>query len=1243
VFSFPIRNTGKISIPFEFYFTLDDSTMTNSSTINSAVNPFTVNPSSGTILAGESLLITIKFQPIEVDDYSLFLHLKLLNLLPGKSYPIIPIRGKSLRPLCHFELETKDYLFDSIQNLSNSLDPNTRVIEIETIGIKKIIKNFYILNPTSITYDFEWVKEGNEQGKLKCLTRQGTIVGGKKSEIIFEYSPDNIDVLETFWKFKIPSQNIQIPFMILCRSLEPSIYFDKTSVNFKSILVDCPVKESLNLVNQENIPFYFSFNDILNENSSVIQINPNSGFIAPKSEQIITVMFQPRSEKIYNYNLICNVRKKPNPLVINIKGEGYLIHEKVYCQNVDNSLYLLSNSDFNLIDFGRVFLNAKSSKRITIKNDGRFPFDFSWKIKGNKSNCISINPEFGKVGKDEIVNCDIDFSPTVHVNLKNVTAVCQISNGRQYTLSFEGIGAKPNLLISEDFHDFGPCFIFRPGMKPLEHRFKVTNKDEKEISLDVSISNSSAFEINAFGPPCIAPNASTFITVLFFPREATKYQEYLTVDINGLSKTKLTVSGEGVDMNLDLAHSDHKSIGFGAVRVGHVVSKTIKLVNKSIIPVKFNLGTTSVIEKLLKNFVTFSQTQDITIRPKGYFNLEFKFIPTVRVQPFFEEIHFECPGYSKPLFAVHGACHGIEVKIENQNISFGAVVLNSSNARKVQLRNVGDIGVKFKWDVSRFYPHFSITPSEGYISSGMEVPLEFTFHPKELDHDIRLDSIPCFIEGANPLTINLSGVCIPPTIQSEVLKFSTAVRESDVKQIPLTNKYPFTWMVKPVIDNEFWSCLESLEIESGQTKQLEIVYKPLQMTNDEHKHEGSIFIPLPDGSGMLFRLLGTADKPTAVESHTLEIPCKTHHVQSLKVQNWLKSSQRFKVVIEQAKTDLSVLLKGHSYIDIPPSAAYDYKLSYFAYKEGLFNVKVTFRNEDTGEYLFHTLQFKSTPPAVSAVYEMSTIARQPVLQEISILNPLPITVSFNVTCTHPDVSCPSQFNIAPRSEGICTVEFLPLQAKESSTRVTLSSNELGVYNYDLKLIATPAGPERSIQFKVSLGASQTQSFRFTSYAKSKIEYLCKIDSPDFTCEKSVIAPPALASGGVEVVIDVVYEPSKLGDTKSFLSVSSPQGGDYICPLIGHCIAPKPQGPFTIKAGSFASIPFKNVSAQTANFIMTIDNVNFTVKNQESIGSKKMVHINVNYKVVNSKAPKTAKMVVSQVGSNVQWIYYLKGI
>jgi hydrocephalus-inducing protein len=88
----------------------------------------------------------------------------------------------------------------------------------------------------------------------------------------------------------------------------------------------------------------------------------------------------------------------------------------------------------------------------------------------------------------------------------------------------------------------------------------------------------------------------------------------------------------------------------------------------------------------------------------------------------------------------------------------------------------------------------------------------------------------------------------------------------------------------------------------------------------------------------------------------------------------------------------------------------------------------------------------------------------------------------------------------------CSIEFLPLHVKEAMAKLSFSSNELGLYHYELRLVSTHPNPERNLQFKVGLGGSQMLTFRFLSFSKVKTEFNCRIDSPDFTVEKTISAP-----------------------------------------------------------------------------------------------------------------------------------------
>ena len=151
-------------------------------------------------------------------------------------------------------------------------------------------------------------------------------------------------------------------------------------------------------------------------------------------------------------------------------------------------------------------------------------------------------------------------------------------------------------------------------------------------------------------------------------------------------------------------------------------------------------------------------------------------------------------------------------------------------------------------------------------------------------------------------------------------------------------------------------------------------------------------------------------------------------------------------------------------------------------------------------------------------------------------------------------------------------------------------------------------------------------------------------------DKSIAAAPSQAPSGIEVSFEITFEPSSLNDTRANLVLSSAIGGDYIIPLTGTCLPPKPQGPFLVKATSNTNITFKNVFASTLTFSFAIDNPLFHVsKSTESIKAHQVHKIVVGFDGNDSpnKADVMAKLVVTApksagVNNNVQWIYYLKG-
>lgn len=71
-------------------------------------------------------------------------------------------------------------------------------------------------------------------------------------------------------------------------------------------------------------------------------------------------------------------------------------------------------------------------------------------------------------------------------------------------------------------------------------------------------------------------------------------------------------------------------------------------------------------------------------------------------------------------------------------------------------------------------------------------------------------------------------------------------------------------------------------------------------------------------------------------------------------------------------------------------------------------------------------------------------------------------------------------------------EYLPLKVGETTGKLTLQSSDLGVYQYELRLTATSAPPEKPVHFTTHLGSSHQQQCQFVSYAKGRTDYTCKV-------------------------------------------------------------------------------------------------------------------------------------------------------
>lgn len=155
--------------------------------------------------------------------------------------------------------------------------------------------------------------------------------------------------------------------------------------------------------------------------------------------------------------------------------------------------------------------------------------------------------------------------------------------------------------------------------------------------------------------------------------------------------------------------------------------------------------------------------------------------------------------------------------------------------------------------------------------------------------------------------------------------------------------------------------------------------------------------------------------------------------------------------------------------------------------------------------------------------------------------------------------------------------------------------------------------QKQLTFKTTLATEIIQTFKFLNYLKKAAQYSVKIErigssfqkqgkdakapTCDFSLENSsqqqIQAPGSDSYEGVEVPLNLRFEPSSLVESRALLTVSNNEGGEYQCVLIGHGLSPQPKGPFKIAGAKPPPIDFKNPFFEAMDFTIRIDNPSFT--------------------------------------------------
>ncbi|KAF4704287.1 hypothetical protein FOZ63_000036, partial [Perkinsus olseni] len=315
-----------------------------------------------------------------------------------------------------------------------------------------------------------------------CVTRDGEIASGRKCEMELLYTPMSYGRHESFWTFRVPSQNLVVPFQFKGVVREPRVDVDSPSLNFGKVLVNYETRRTVNLVNREHLPFQFVI-DSASWFDSALSISPMKGVVSPGGKLTITVTFKPSEEKLYNFNIIANVKRKAEPVVLNVKGSAYKIKSTMTllaAPDAESGQELYSKVPANH-DFGSLQVMEKRSAYLSLRNQSSFELEYLIQLRtatrhgmmqvpsnprmGLVPPYVRVSPTHGSAAIDEPTLIEVEYSPPETHILQGTTLKVLVGGSgpgqNVYTIDLSGSSRRPAVDFSFTEKDFGPTFMLQ--------------------------------------------------------------------------------------------------------------------------------------------------------------------------------------------------------------------------------------------------------------------------------------------------------------------------------------------------------------------------------------------------------------------------------------------------------------------------------------------------------------------------------------------------------------------------------------------------------------------------------------------------------------------------------------------------------------------------------------------------------------------------------------------------------------
>eukprot|EP00435_Cladocopium_sp_Y103_P015819 s1994_g3.t2 len=657
-------------------------------------------------------------------------------------------------------------------------------------------------------------------------------------------------------------------------------------INFGERLLQGVASESVLLVNKEHIPFSFQIDPASFQEEGGLQalsISPMNGVVGPDSSVSIHVNFKPLEERPFNFNIACNIKRKKEPVILNVKGLGYKIHASLAIEEPAGRR-IINSGVLETLDMGMLQVHERREVVLYLRNDSKRNFNYRMQMlvganrkpkpigSFEKPPYIALSNPHGVAAHHEETPIELKYAPRdAHMLDGSILQVAIPAGPVEETFSIALTGGAKRSRVEFSFlsHDFGPCFIARGGATMAGEPFApsedmryerveliATNRDDSDCLISSTFQREPWLDVQ-LNAAMIEAGGSLRIPIVFSPREVCEYMQRIEFIVNDYTRMHVDVRGRGCPLKLELTDSDMQNIDFGITRGNEPVSRQVRLVNRSPRPVTFQLSDE---KELAEHAVSWTPAHPCTLRPRQTVEIELRFNPTYRIAPFRLPLLAKCEhGVEVRLLHMTGTCHAIEMRLSEHSVFFGDVVVGSQATKPVRLHNFGDLGAKFRFEIgSKYGKIFSVTPSEGFVRPQEDINLMVAFHPtherimeykradkharkskldpKDVNIGITVRDIRCVLEGHPPLMLEASGKCVSQPGETKLLEFFAQVRTKTQNSFVINNPTDSDWKLYPQVATQeppgtsYFSCEKEIVVPAKKDATLQVYYMPLTMT-----------------------------------------------------------------------------------------------------------------------------------------------------------------------------------------------------------------------------------------------------------------------------------------------------------------------------------------------------------------------------------------------------------------------------